>query len=178
MYSHVTEGAISQKNETGEIVLTQGQNNFIANPNMPAIPVTTLPSSVTEQLHTTPSPKTAPNPDKVYGATNEKVKVGSYVTVNKGSGKLESNSNKPNSTEKVEKDSDSSPAMALSEGESSFSGNITDSAVKLTESPVVITWDETLSSDTVNLSTSVTSLFPSNTSTNTTKVDPAACVVE
>jgi hypothetical protein len=189
MYSHVTEGAISQTNETGETVLTQGQNSFISNPTTLAIPVSTLPAVVTESLQNTPSPKTAPSPDTIFSPSDDKTKVGSYVIVNKGSGELESNSleinekdshlddknlivNAPENREK------NNISIVLSEGESSFSGSTTERAVKLDESPVVITQDETLSSEIVKLSGSpITNLLSSNTP-NTTKVDSTACVVE
>jgi type III secretory pathway lipoprotein EscJ len=109
--------------------------------------------------------------------------------VNKGSGELESNSleinekdshlddknlivNAPENREK------NNISIVLSEGESSFSGSTTERAVKLHESPVVITQDETLSSEIVKLSGSpITNLLSSNTA-NTTKVDSTACVVE
>jgi hypothetical protein len=189
MYSHVTEGAISQTNETGETVLTQGQNSFISNPTTAAIPISTLPAVVTESLQNTPSPKTAPSPDTIFSPSDDKTKVGSYVIVNKGSGELESNSleinekdshlddknlivNEPENREK------NNISIVLSEGESSFSGSTTERVVKLDESPVVITQDETLSSEIVKLSGSpITNLLSSNTP-NTTKVDSTACVVE
>lgn len=95
VYNHVTEGAISVKNEAGEITLNQGESSMTASQNTPTIQMPSLPPKVNNQLSTTPSPKTAPDADKAFDKpTTSGAKSGSYVTVNKGSGKMESNSGK------------------------------------------------------------------------------------
>ncbi len=110
VYNHVTEGAIFVQNEAGEITLKQGESSVTASPNTPSIQIPSLPPKLDAQLNATPSPKTAPDADKAFdkpAASNSK--SGSYVTVNKGSGKLESNSEKSeekdDKTGKTEKNS-------------------------------------------------------------------------
>lgn len=107
VYNHVTEGAISVKNEAGEVVLNQGQSSVTTSPTMPTMQVPTLPPKVTNQLSTTPSPKTAPDPDKAFDKPSAS-KSGTYATVNKGKGKIESNtkdekSNKSDKSDKSDK---------------------------------------------------------------------------
>lgn len=107
VYNHVTEGAISVKNETGEVVLTQGQSSVTTSPTTPTMQVPTLPPKVTNQLSTTPSPKTAPDPDKTFDSKSSgSSKSGTYATVNKGKGTIESNA-KDEKSDKSEKNDDS-----------------------------------------------------------------------
>lgn len=92
VYNHVTEGAISVRNEAGETVLNQGESSVTTSLNTPTIQVPSLPPKVTTQLGNTPSPKTAPDPDKTFDKpAASSNKPGTYATVNKGSAKLESN---------------------------------------------------------------------------------------
>jgi hypothetical protein len=108
VYNHVTEGSISVRNEAGETVLGQGQSSITSSQNTPTIQVPTLPPKVTNQLSNTPSPKTAPDPDKAFEKPAASSKSGTYATVNKGSAKLESN--KSEKSDKVDKsDKSSSP---------------------------------------------------------------------
>jgi hypothetical protein len=91
VYNHVTEGAISIKNEAGEMTLNQGESSVTVSSTAPTVQVPSLPAKMTTQLGTTPSPKTAPNPDKAFDkpSTVPSSKSGTYATVNKGSAKME-----------------------------------------------------------------------------------------
>ncbi len=91
VYNHVTEGAISIKNEAGEMTLDQGESSVTVNSSTPTVQIPSLPAKVTNQLSITPSPKTAPNPDKMFDKpAASSSKSGTYATVNKGSAKMES----------------------------------------------------------------------------------------
>jgi|GEM_PF-1074684 len=91
VYNHVTEGAISVKNEAGEMTLNQGESSVTVNSSTPTVQIPSLPAKVTNQLSITPSPKTAPNPDKMFDKpAASSSKSGTYATVNKGSAKMES----------------------------------------------------------------------------------------
>lgn len=112
VYNHVTEGAISVKNEAGEVVLNQGQSSVTISSTSPTIQVPSLPSKVTNQLNATPSPKTAPDPDKAFDKPSTS-KSGTYTTVNKGKGKIElttkdEKSNKSDKSDKSDSKSDKS----------------------------------------------------------------------
>ncbi len=121
VYNHVTEGAISVRNDAGEIVLNQGETSITSSPNTPTIQVPTLPPKVTDQLTNTPSPKTAPDADKAFDKPAASNKSGTYATVNRGSAKLEANkgdekSEKSEKAEKTEKNpTDKSPATAAND---------------------------------------------------------------
>lgn len=185
LYSHVTQGAISQTNETGETVLTEGQNNFIANTTTTAAPVATLPASVVEKIDASPSPQKAQDADKVYSLA-ETNNMGSYVVVNKGSGELlESNdtfqiSENPsmpidNTTDNIT--SERNPpnnTVVLFEGESRFLGNDSHLVMKLPEPPSFIVQDNTPPPNFDNASP-VPEILLNDKNIN---VNPIACVVE
>ena len=119
LYNHVTEGAISVKNETGEVVLNQGESSFTSSPTASTVQVPSLPAKITTQLSTTPSPKSAPDAEKAFESKPPaSSKSGSYVTVNKGSGKLESNLAKAD-----EKDDKNSKGNKDSSGSEKGSGD-------------------------------------------------------
>lgn len=103
VYNHVTEGAISVTNAAGETVLNQGQSSVTTSPNTPTVQVPTLPPKVTNQLGSTPSPKTAPDPDKAFDKPAASSKSGTYATVNKGSAKMESNKDEDKKDDKEKK---------------------------------------------------------------------------
>jgi hypothetical protein len=176
LYSHVTEGAISQTNDSGETVLTQGQNGFIANSNIAATEIPTLPSNVGEQINNSPSPNTAPDANKVFGSINENGNVGSYVTINKGDGTLESHETKISENTNSNFHPITNNTIVLSEGESSFSGSATNSIVKLQETPNFIVQDETPAPEFANTLSAPTTLFSLND--DNVKINSAACVVE
>lgn len=114
VYNHVTEGAISVKNEAGEVVLNQGQSSITTSPTSLTVQVPVLPPKVTNQLSTTPSPKTAPDPDKAFDKPSAS-KSGTYATVNKGKGKIESNKKSDDKTAKSDKSDKSDNKVDKSE---------------------------------------------------------------
>ncbi|MGB4497094.1 MAG: FecR domain-containing protein [Methylococcaceae bacterium] len=176
LYSHVTEGAISQTNASGETVLTQGQNSFIADSNTPATEIATLPLNVSEQINNSPSPNQAPDANKIFGSSNENGNLGSYVTINKGDGTLESDEVKISENANSNFHPSTNNTIVLSEGESSFSGVATNSIVKLQETPDFIIQDETPSPEFANTLSATTTLFSLND--DNVKINSAACVVE
>jgi hypothetical protein len=150
VYNSVTEGAISIKNEAGETVLNQGQSSVTTSPTTPTVQIPSLPSKIADQLSTTPSPKTAPDPDKAFDKPSAS-KSGTYATVNKGKGTVESNTKDEKSNKSDDKNDskssgagDDSGGVELSEGESSFAGGEGKGAGKLSGTPDVIAKDDSM----------------------------------
>lgn len=102
VYNHVTEGAIFVRNDAGEVTLNQGESSITASSTTPTMQVPSLPQKVTDQLSTTPSPSTAPDPDKAF-EQKPSSKSGTYATVNKGKGKIESNKKSDEKSAKSDK---------------------------------------------------------------------------
>lgn len=149
VYNHVTEGAISVKNEAGEVVLNQGQSSVTTSPTTPTMQVPTLPPKVTNQLNATPSPKTAPDPDKAFDQKTSSSKSGTYATVNKGKGKIESNNKdekaKSDKNDKADSKSDKSDKSEKSASSDKRSGS--DKNDSKSSAPSVVSNDDSGSSD-------------------------------
>ncbi len=203
VYNHVTEGSISVRNGAGETVLNQGESSITSSPNTPTIQVPTLPTKVTNQLTNTPSPKTAPDPDKAFDKPAANSKSGTYATVNKGSAKLESNKgddkgapdkNSPSAAnDKGGNDKSNAPPppssnddsgsgkgkpgspITLAAGESSFSGE-SGGAAKLDAPPAFISHDDAPPPSGFNNNAPPPMFSPLNNMS--TKDSGAACVVE
>jgi hypothetical protein len=119
VYNHVTEGSISVKNEAGETTLAQGQSSVTSSPTAPTMQVPSLPSKVSEQINSTPSPKAAPDPDKAFDAKPTNAgKAAATIAVNKGSGTVASKNDDDKKTDKTEKNSSSSKSSDGAKNES------------------------------------------------------------
>jgi hypothetical protein len=143
MISYVQQGTIAQTNASGEHLVNQGQISFINNLNAQPIQLAQIPVQLIEKMNSAPRPSTAPNPEKLFDKSAESTKAGTYATVNKGSAKLEMNEK----TSSLDQEK-SLKGTKLSSGESSFSGESSDSVAKLEETPHVIAQDnENVASD-------------------------------